>query len=315
MQAKQTLRTVNAAKSMYEMSTHASIYVPLSIPSQLPQYVNINRRSEWHTSALLSMSLETMTLPSRNRDLGQRGDLEMMSAALNINGQQRLASLQCSVIQSSEAKGSEAKTEEYMAHQDDRMAGSISSGWEFPNHGSGKAHALDMEFSNCNSSGQPAGLGRDHVFGQVESLRGCSEVHGDGDEDDGMTERKHRVALPMEARLVFSLFSLFSLYLLAGVVDRRLNRIRGAGGEARGCVTCNRGILHYRIGELMRANQISNSPPIPAPRQFPRYRLSAIEFVEKFPRRPHSLVDHIRNVHPHQIPAAGRESNDGIGRA
>lgn len=277
MQAKQTLRTVNAAKSMYEMSTHASIYVPLSIPSQLPQYINVNRRSEWHTSALLSMSLETMTLPSRNRDLGQRGDLEMISAALNINGQQRLASLQCSVIKCSEAKSSAAKTEEpNMTNKDDRMAGSISSGWEFRNNGSGMAHALDMEFSNGNTqSGQPARpLGRNHVFGQVESLRGYSEVHGDGDEDDGMKERKRRVALPMEARLVFSLlvfpllvFSLlvFSLYLLAGVVDCRLNT-RSRRGQGTCMTICNRSMLHYRIGELMRANQIPESTPIPAPR-------------------------------------------------
>ncbi|KAJ6160413.1 hypothetical protein N7470_003809 [Penicillium chermesinum] len=46
----------------------STIYVPiLDVPPKLPEYINVDRSSEWQKTALISSALETVTLPSRLR--------------------------------------------------------------------------------------------------------------------------------------------------------------------------------------------------------------------------------------------------------
>ena len=100
VRAKQLLRLTNAARMLMEMSTHASMFIPLSLSARLPQYVQLDHNSEWHTSAMLSSALETMILPSRMKRIEfNRGFLSDMEASLNINGNQRISQMQCSVLE------------------------------------------------------------------------------------------------------------------------------------------------------------------------------------------------------------------------
>ena len=102
---EQLRRTMNAARMIHEMSTHRSMYTPLSIPpTQLPQYVHLDRKSQWHTSALLSAALESVTLPTRLRHgIQNRWSTNDLEAALNVNGNQRIAQLQCSMFSPEDA--------------------------------------------------------------------------------------------------------------------------------------------------------------------------------------------------------------------
>ena len=96
---RQISQSMDEARMLSEMSTNASMYVPLSVPAAgLPPYVQLDRDSQWHTSALLSAAFESITLPTRQRstDSGQTG-LDRLEAGLNTNGHQRLARLQASV--------------------------------------------------------------------------------------------------------------------------------------------------------------------------------------------------------------------------
>lgn len=142
------------------------------------------------------MSLETMTLPSRLRLSHKRGDLDAMRTALNLNGNQRIANLQCSVIDPLATKANELPN-------DHRMPISNSSGWEPREDMSGITNnSLDMDFF-CGP-GQPT---HDHVFGQIESLRGFPKLDVGNDEDDGYTRKQRRLAsMPIVEKLVFADF-------------------------------------------------------------------------------------------------------------
>ncbi|KAJ5586494.1 hypothetical protein N7450_006281 [Penicillium hetheringtonii] len=65
---KQLKKDTNKAKSLYSISPQSTLYVPvIDIPQKLPRSLQVDRHSEWQTTALLSSALETVTLPSRLR--------------------------------------------------------------------------------------------------------------------------------------------------------------------------------------------------------------------------------------------------------
>ena len=194
--AKQLLRTINAARTINEMARNASLYVPLSVPAiQLPQYVHLNRDSEWQISALLSMALESMTLPSRLRpDEQRRGLLGDIEATLNVNGNQRVAQLQCTLL--------DPETElprpvnGYASHDDRAPSNTMHAMIKEDDVETITSH-LDMNLS----TGNPRPLSyasqhdtSDHTFGAVENTRGKPQEATDQelDEDDITYARKRR---------------------------------------------------------------------------------------------------------------------------
>lgn len=61
-------KDINKAKSIYSISPQSNLYVPLmDLPPRLPSYLQVDRRSRWQTTALISSAVETVTLPSRLR--------------------------------------------------------------------------------------------------------------------------------------------------------------------------------------------------------------------------------------------------------
>ncbi|EEP82223.1 conserved hypothetical protein [Uncinocarpus reesii 1704] len=65
---KQYLRAKNSAKTLCELSSQSTAYIPISKPPvKHPHYVNLNMPSEWHLSALTSVAVESVTLPARLR--------------------------------------------------------------------------------------------------------------------------------------------------------------------------------------------------------------------------------------------------------
>lgn len=212
------LRTVNAAKSIYEISAHASLYVPLAIPSlRLPSYVQLARSSLWQTSALLSTALESMTLPSRLRSGGgKRGRLDDMEAALNVNGNQRIANVQMSITdplvptQKQPAGG--------QAH-DGRMRGSNTDGQQHEDQFLASDASLDMDFfcgeaqATSTNAFRAQKQKRIRVFGHVESVRGNlgnrSDMEWDEPDEVGDTRKRRRLAaLPIIEKSVQSFLAL-----------------------------------------------------------------------------------------------------------
>ena len=78
-----------------------SLYVPLGCPqSKFPGYINLDPALQWYKSALLSVAVETCTLPTRLRDsfgAGRLGKLDDLASLLNANGGQKIASLSMTV--------------------------------------------------------------------------------------------------------------------------------------------------------------------------------------------------------------------------
>ncbi|MCJ1308478.1 Protein misato 1 [Agyrium rufum] len=97
---KKLLRAMNIARSVHDISTRASLFTPISLPRVLPPYISLDRGSSWHTSAVLSSAMESLTTPSRLRNEGQNRlhSLFDFEAALNSNGNQRIARLQASFV-------------------------------------------------------------------------------------------------------------------------------------------------------------------------------------------------------------------------
>ena len=207
--AKQLLRTLNTARTINESSRQSSMYIPLSIPAgPLPQYIHLDRDSDWHTSALLSTALETMTLPSRSRpDAQQRGFLGDLEAALNINGNQRIAELQCSTM---DVETKAPRSLVAHEHQDDRAPSRSSPSIVKDDQVEFVSETLDMNLSGGARKAQSIDSQRGrqhHVFGAVEVIRGrdaALDDQGIGNDDrvSFAKRRKRFVSASVVERLV-----------------------------------------------------------------------------------------------------------------
>lgn len=86
-----------------------------STPSpRLRSMLSLDASSAWHTSALLSVAIESATLPSRIKNVSNRDTLGNIADLLNVHGKQSVANLQMSFsgvdgIPRSEDAGDEPK--------------------------------------------------------------------------------------------------------------------------------------------------------------------------------------------------------------
>lgn len=167
------LKLSNTARSISEISSQASLFIPMTLPSsKLPEYVSIDPRSEWHVSGLLSTALESMSLASRLKPLnGRRETLHQLASALNINGGQRIAKLRMSIVENSTANGRSIKADRVGEKSDMRMQG-VHGGLE--EAVSDDLSTFDMDFFPPEVVEQSHGrhrIRKTHVFGQVENYR------------------------------------------------------------------------------------------------------------------------------------------------
>lgn len=193
--AKRTLRTVNTAQSLHAIFPLASMYIPLATPSYIPPYLSIDRSSQWHVAGLLSMTVESMTLPTRQKPgTLKRGFLHDFEASLNSNGNQRIAELQCSIVDKSHerSKGKAGST----AASDSRMPDSTHVGLVYEDEIEKANSKLDMSFMSSDPSQTALSLRQwekaNRVFAKVESIRGLASVGEDHDEEEAATSRKRR---------------------------------------------------------------------------------------------------------------------------
>jgi len=163
------LQAANVARSIYEISPQASMYIPITTsPLSLPSYVHgFDSSSKWHSSALQMSALETLTLPSRLRTTNSaRQTLASFEATLNNDGKRLIANLASSATDLSKLSG----LSNGHSGNDSRMNGYDED--EAP----GSKGKLDIDFTPPPPSFDPTArrerITQGALFGAVKSLRG-----------------------------------------------------------------------------------------------------------------------------------------------
>ncbi len=231
-QETQQRKAVNVARSIRDVSRQASLYIPLSEqPAKLPSYLSPDRRSSWHNSAMLAMAFESMTLPTRLKPVdGQQYTLNRLEAGLNSNGHQNIARLQYSVPDSETFHSPQAGTDERIPTTGRDIAistdGLGENGKDAPNEGL-PTFDIDLIPEGMGSNGQK--IGRTHVFGQVENLRGdprsSEPQYQDVADDEAVARKRRRTAgLPSIEKLVLLLHPAHQL--LPAFTRNHCNRLR-----------------------------------------------------------------------------------------
>lgn len=207
--AERMQRKANSARSLYSLPEHASMYIPLSFPtspsSSLPKSICrqlFDPESLWHTSALLATVMESISLPSRlyqfrgNENGSRAGFLNNIEAVLNGKGNQKISSVQMSIADPATLQTQEEKEISNLSvrggNSDDRMRMRDRSNKE-SDYLATNSHAarLDINFLPPWSDELPRRAShshrdhssrqidryeheksREHIFGQVETMRG-----------------------------------------------------------------------------------------------------------------------------------------------
>jgi len=94
MQTARANKLVNSARALHEISPAVSMYIPLSLPSQIYSH------HPWHTSAIQALTLETLTLPSRlRRSQGiNAASLSELAVVLNPSDERKIAQARVQVM-------------------------------------------------------------------------------------------------------------------------------------------------------------------------------------------------------------------------
>ena len=149
-----------------------------------------------------------MTLPSRLRYTSRdHATFDAMEATLNVNGSQRIAQLESSVVDPSVLKAE--KSTSVKGSHDRRMPGSTSELMLDEDNAQPTTANMDMDFSSEGHirSGTSPSHRREtsHTFGRVEILRADSQVNEEDDDADARFVRKRRrlANLPVVEKSVY----------------------------------------------------------------------------------------------------------------
>ena len=237
------LQVANLAQSLYSLDSSASLHIPTLLSARtLPTYVTLDTASPWHTSALQTAMVESITLPARLHSSDPaRATFDQLETTLNNDGNRRIVAAGMSVddpghLQSETVDGSQQDTRmtNGITHEDDET----------------KEPKVDIDmFDNVVSEqGRHSGR-RTHTFSNIESLRGPwksatdIEVSNEDSHDrfiNGMRTSIH------QAQLLFPLLPSYPrIFRFAGRPEslavkatlttstRVANHIRELGGSAR----------------------------------------------------------------------------------
>ncbi|KAI0402589.1 tubulin domain-containing protein [Xylaria palmicola] len=98
---KRLLKLVNKARALVELSSQASLVVPLALPeAPLPSSIQLDASSPWHVSALFAATIESTTLYTRLKtsDRLYSSNLGHITDLLNIFGRQTIANTEMSPV-------------------------------------------------------------------------------------------------------------------------------------------------------------------------------------------------------------------------
>jgi hypothetical protein len=169
----------------------------MALPSgPLPYYVNVNRKSSWHVSALLLTALESMTLPSRVRGQGSlRQSLDEITGALNVNGNQNMAKAQVSVFLDSTVKMDRSGRPQAPGQNRDPRVPSQNRLGDEVGIINETLPSLDMDLfpsDDPNEARERRPNRKVHVFGEAETFRGDKDLWGSIAEEENSVDGRER---------------------------------------------------------------------------------------------------------------------------
>ncbi|KAL4809194.1 tubulin domain-containing protein [Aspergillus unguis] len=177
---------MNKARTIHSVSPEATMYTPIiDPPSRLPSTIQVNSSSEWYTSALISMAVESVTLPTRLRPYHN-----FESFLAGDDSIRRIFQLQASIIPREK-------------EQKDQRQGPLKQANKVESSGAESSKVkteFDIDFTYDSPSND-----KSHIFNQLQVLRGTDPDDDDQDlvEDDLGVTRKMRLynSEPMFHRL------------------------------------------------------------------------------------------------------------------
>lgn len=157
------------------MSPETTMYTPImDPPSRLPSTIRLDNNSEWYTSALISMAMESVTLPMRLRP---HHNFESFLAG--DDSIRRIFELQASVVHPEDRDNARQKPAAQFNTVESSEPGSSKVKTEFD---------VDFTFDSPVTDNS-------HVFNQLQVLRGAKPDDEDEDslEEDLGFQRKMRL--------------------------------------------------------------------------------------------------------------------------
>lgn len=170
----------NIARSISEIVPETTLYTPITFPSRgLPSYFTLDQSSNWHVSALFSLAVESVTLPSRLKERnGSRQTLEQLEYLINTNGHQNIAKLRMSINHDELSNGSLNdsalhKIETSGQSQDRRLPLYYTSRQERATEMKSDVQIFDVDMHPAKIEEQTTSspAKKTHVFSQYESHR------------------------------------------------------------------------------------------------------------------------------------------------
>ncbi|KAI1122845.1 tubulin domain-containing protein [Nemania abortiva] len=196
---KRLLKLVNKARALAELSSQASLIVPLAMPEvSLPSGLHLDASSPWHVSALFAATIESTTLYTRLRttDRIYSSNLGQMTDLLNVFGRQTIANIEMSPV--SPQKETQNGTNGSV-HLTSARGEPISSLYnnslddELGPESEKETTSLEVDLSSPQDLRLEAGTRRPkkrHIFSQVQTYRGPSiEDAAANNTDDAIISR------------------------------------------------------------------------------------------------------------------------------
>ena len=164
---------MNKARTIYSISPQSSLYTPIiDPPSHTPSKVYFDPQSEWHTTALISSAMESVTLPTRLR---QFHDFE--SSLAGDDSTHKIFELQSSVTADNGINEQHLPVKGPVTETSASEQGVVKSQAEFE---------LDFTYDRHGSSNS-------HIFNQIQVWRGTNPDQDDESvpqEDLGLSRKQ-----------------------------------------------------------------------------------------------------------------------------
>ncbi|KAI1326001.1 tubulin domain-containing protein [Xylariaceae sp. FL0255] len=210
---KRLLKLVNKARTLAELSSQASLVVPLSMPeTTLPSSLSLDPSSPWHVSALFAAAIESTTLYSRLKtsDRLYSSNLGHMTDLLNVFGRQTVANIEMSPVTPPKPalNGTNGTVSFTNARGDLITAIPQDSADNESETGSQKGSApLQVDLSSpqdLNLDTRARGRRKRRIFSQIRTYRGPEEDEEEKEEEaDGFGARRRPKVHDYRSKLLY----------------------------------------------------------------------------------------------------------------
>ncbi|KAI8634796.1 tubulin domain-containing protein [Xylariaceae sp. FL1651] len=196
---KRLLKLVNKARVLAELSSQASIVVPLAVPENpLPSSIQLNPSSPWNVSALFAATIESTTLYTRLKttDRLYSSSLGHMTDLLNVFGRQTIANIEMSPVNHPKPAQNGTNGTTHFTNARGEYISSVNNDIRDDESETGSQKgtvSLEVDLSSPQDLSLDLRMGRRrsrHIFSRIQTYRGPEDDNAAiGDEDDSSTGR------------------------------------------------------------------------------------------------------------------------------